>query len=251
MASIPGAQFSITGASGSTGLLGPRSGYFCYVFPRGGWAAQDSTGTVVTFDTAAIASRFAALDWIQVGTATANISRVNAVGGNSLSVQGSAVTVSEDNRVFLIGQTQPSTSGGSATYTIPATVIRRRDDDSSDRFTNSMVTSNSDGLIAFYGPHGIYDVLIQDGNRSAQGYIADLPVGMTEGVSTALASVFGATVTINAALGITGWATFGQTATFNGAAGFTGWATFGASVTMNANAGVTGTFAIGGTATIT
>ena len=175
--------------------------------------------------------------------------------------------------MFLIGKTQPSTSGGSATYTIPATVVRHRDDDSSDRFTNSMVTSNSDGLIAFYGPHGIYDVLVQDGNQGNQGYIADVAVGMTEGVSTTLASVFGATVTINAALGVTGfltadtvtvnralgvtgWATFGQTVTMNstlgvtGAATLSGWATFGSTVTMNAALGVTGIATFGATVTV-
>lgn len=248
MGSIPGVQLSLTGASGSTNLLSPKSGWFAYVFPRGAWADQDSSGTLITFGSSAQASRFAANDWIQVGISTANIRKVSAVGGNSLSVSGSAVTVSEDNRIFLIGQTQPSTNGGSATYTIPATVMRHRDDDSSDRYTNSLITSNADGLIQFYATPGIYDVLIQDGNRSAQGYIADLPVGVAEAVSTSYASVFGATVTINAAFGVTGWSTFGQTATFNAAIGVTGWATFGSTVTMNANAGVTGTLVVGGRA---
>lgn len=250
MASIPGVQLNITGASGSQGLLGPKNGWFAYVFPRGAWADQDSAGTLITFGSSAQASRFAANDWIQIGTATANIRKVSAVGGNSLSVSGAAVTVSEDNRVFLIGQTQPSTSGGSTTYTIPATVIRHRDDDSSDLYVNSMVTSNADGLIQWYATHGIYDVLIQDGNRSPQGYIADLPIGLAEGISTSLASVFGATVTINAALGVTGWATFGQTATFNAAIGVTGWATFGSTVTMNAALGVTGWATFGATVTM-
>ena len=272
MASIPGVQFSITGTTGSQAALSAKSGYFAYVFPRGAWASQDSTGTVITFDTADIASRFAADDWIQVGLATANLRKVNAVGGNSLSVQGSAVTVTEDNRIFLIGSTQPSTSGGSATYTIPATIIRHRDDDSSDRYTNSMVTSNSDGLIQLYATQGLYDVLIQDGNQGNQGYIADLAVGTVEGVSTTLWAVFGATVTINAALGVTGtltantvtvnqalgvtgWATFGSTVTMNstlgvtGAATLSGWATFGSTVTISGALGVTGTAAFGATAT--
>ena len=266
MASIPGVQFSITGATGSQAALSAKSGYFCYVFPRGAWASQDSTGTLITFDSADIASRFAADDWIQVGLATGNLRKVNAVGGNSLSVQGAAVTVTEDNRVFLIGSTQPSTSGGSATYTIPATIIRHRDDDTSDRYTNSMLTSDSDGLIRFYATQGIYDTLIQDGNQGNQGYIADLPVGTVEGVSTVLWAVFGATVTINAALGVTGtitantvtvnralgvtgWATFGQTVTMNAALGVTGWATFGASVTLSGPLGVTGTATFGATIT--
>src|SRR3990167_173576 len=248
MASVPGVQFSITGTTGSQAALSAKSGYFAYVFPRGAWASQDSTGTLITFDSADIASRFAADDWIQVGLATGNLRKVNAVGGNSLSVQGAAVTVTEDNRVFLIGSTQPSTSGGSATYTIPATIIRHRDDDTSDRYTNSMLTSDSDGLIRFYATQGIYDTLIQDGNQGNQGYIADLPVGTVEGVSTVLWAVFGATVTINAALGVTGTIT-ANTVTVNRALGVTGWATFGQTVTMNANAGVTGTFTVGSTLT--
>ena len=249
MASIPGVQLSLTGASGSQAALVPKAGWLCYVFPRGAWASADSSGSLITFDTTAIASRFAVNDWIQVGLATANLRKVSAVGGNSISVSGAAITVTEDNRVFLIGSTQPSTSGGSATYIIPATTIRHRDDDSSDRYTNSLVTTNSDGLIQFYAPHGLYDVLIQDANQTNQGYIADLPIGVAEGVSTSLASVFGATVTINAAFGVTGWATFGQTVTMNANMGVTGWATFGATVTMNANAGVSGTFMVGNTLT--
>ena len=250
MASIPGAQFSITGTTGSAGSLTPKSGWFAYVFPRGAWADQDSTGTLITFGSSAQASRFAANDWIQVGTAVANIRQVLAVGGNSLSVSGAAVTVTEDNRVFLIGQTQPTTNGGSTTYTIPATVVRHRDDDASDRYTNSLITSSADGLIQFYATLGIYDVLIQDGNRSPQGYIADLALGVAEGLSTSLVSVFGATVTVNAAFGVTGWATFGQTATFNAAIGVTGTAVFGATLTANAAIGVTGWATFGSTVTM-
>ena len=149
------------------------------------------------------------------------------------------------NRVFLIGSTQPSTSGGSATYTIPATIIRHRDDDASDRYTNSMVTSDSDGLIRFHATQGIYDTLIQDGNQGNQGYIADLPVGTVEGVSTVLWAVFGATVTMNAALGVTGTIT-ANTVTVNQALGVTGWATFGSTVTMNSTLGVTGAATLSG-----
>ena len=279
MASIPGAQLSLTGASGTQAALTPKSGWFAYVFPRGAWASQDSTGTQITFDSSDIASRFAANNWIQVGISTANIRKVSAVGGNSISVSGSAVTVSEDDRIFIIGNTQPSVTGGSATYIVPSTVVRHRDDDASDRFTNSLVTSDSNGLIQFYATHGHYDVLLQDGNQAGQGYIADLTVGIAEGISTSLASVFGATVTINAALGVTGTAVFGSTVTMNaqvivgatmtaysdvlignnlyvtGLASITGAITTGGTATFNADlavgktAAVFGNFGVTGTAT--
>src|SRR5437773_10386415 len=100
VASIPGARLNITGASGSQGLLGPKSGWKTYVFPRGAYASQDSSGSLITFDTSAIASRFAPNVWIQSGISTANIRKVSAVGGNSISVSGAVVTVTKDDRVF-------------------------------------------------------------------------------------------------------------------------------------------------------
>jgi hypothetical protein len=232
MAAIPGASLNITGASGSQNLLSPKQGWYAYVFPRGAWISRDSTGINLTVDTSDISARFAVDDWVQIGTSTANIRKVTLVGAASVRVN-SAVTASENDRLFLIGNTQPQTTGGSTTYLVPRTTILSRDDDASDRYTNSVVTTNADGLAQFYCEQGLYDVLIQDGNQSNQGYIADLAIGIAEGISTSLASVFGATVTINAAFGVTGWAVFGQT------------------VTMNANAGVTGTFAVGATLTTT
>lgn len=251
MAAIPGIRFDITGASGSQGLLTPKSGWRCYVLPRGGYVSQNSTGTLLTFDSAAIAGRFAALDWIQAGLSAANIRQVAAVAGNSLSVSGAALTVSENDRIYIIGSTEPTISGGSVTYSTPATTIRQRDDDGSTRYTNSMVTTNADGLVQFFSTPAVYDCVIQDGNRALQGSLIDVPVGVAEGLSTSQASVFGATVTFNAVIGVTGWATFGQTVTMNAALGVTGWATFGSTVTMNANAGVTGTFVVGATSTFT
>jgi hypothetical protein len=248
MATIPGIRFDITGASGSQGLLTPKSGWRCYVLPRGGFVSQDSTGTLLTFDSAAIAGRFAALNWIQAGLSAANIRQVSAVGGNSLSVSGAALTVSENDRIFLIGSTEPTISGGSVTYSTPATTVRQRDDDASDLYVNSMITTNADGLVQFFSTPAVYDCVIQDGNRALQGSLIDVSVGLAEGISTSQASTFGATVTINAALGVTGFFT-GDTVTVNRALGVTGWATFGATVTMNANAGVTGTFAVGATST--
>lgn len=209
MASIPGVRIDITGASGSQGLLGPKGSWRLYVFPRGGYAAQDSTGTQITFDSSAVASRFAANDWIQAGLSIDNIRQVSAVGGNSITVSGSALTITENDRIYLIGRTQPTTTGGSATYTTPATTIRQRDDDGSDLYTNSMVTSNSDGTVQFFTTPNHYDCLVQDGNRTNQGSIIDLAVGAVDGISTSVASTFGATATFN------GRAVFGQTVTFN------------------------------------
>ena len=250
MASIPGARFDITGASGSQGLLSPRSSWRAYVLPRGGHASQDSTGTLITFDSSAVASRFAANNWIQRALATADIRQVLAVGGNSVSISGAALTVSENDRIYLIGNTQPSVTGGSATYLIPQTIIRQRDDDAADIYTNSMVTSNSDGLIQFFGAPNYYDVIVQDGNQANQGSIIDLPLGAVDGISTSVDALFGASLTINGALGVTGWATFGSTVTMNAAMGVTGWATFGSTVTMNSTLGVTGIAAFGSTITI-
>jgi hypothetical protein len=250
------------------------SSWRAYVFPRGAWADISSSGTLITFGTSAIAARFAVNNWIQSGISTANIRKVSAVGGNSISVSGAAVIVSENDRIFIIGNTQPSVSGGSATYSIPQTTIYQRDDTAADTYTNSMVTSDANGLVQFYTSLGIYDVLIQDSNRSSQGYIADLPIGIVEGISTSLPSVFGAAVTINAPLGITGSVVIGGAAsdltvarnlTAGGALSVTGIATiggaggglsdiqgrarFGSTATFSTNVGITGTLAVVGAAT--
>ena len=268
MSLIPGVALNITGASGSQGLLSPKQSWNVYIFPRGAYVSQNSTGTLLTFDSSGIASRFAVNNWIQVGLDTANIRKVTAVGGNSISVLGSNVIAATGDRVFLIGNTQPTVVGGSATYTIPNTLVYQRDDTTSTLYTNSMITTNSDGLARFYASLGQYDALIQDGNQSNQGYVADLAVGVNEGVSTSDVSVFGATVTVNAtfgitgnftgdtvtvnkALGVTGWATFGSTVTFNAAIGVTGTGLFGSTVTFNAATGVTGWATFGSSVTIT
>ena len=79
MANIPGFSLHLTGASGSQGLLGPKSSWRTYILPQGAHAAQASTGTLITFDTAAVASRFSVNDWIQATLNTANIRQVAAV----------------------------------------------------------------------------------------------------------------------------------------------------------------------------
>ena len=187
MASIPGFRFDITGASGSQGLLSPKDSWRAYVFPRGMHASQDSTGTLITVDTADNAARVVANNWIQVGLSTDNIRQVSAVGGNSFSVSGAAITVSTNDRIFVIGNTQPTVTGGSATYTTPNTIIRQRDDSSATIFANSVITSNSNGLIqgwASQTPSGVtfFDCIIQDGNQSNQGSIIDLEHGTGIGI---------------------------------------------------------------------
>ncbi len=164
MSLIPGARFDITGASGSQGLLSPKSSWGAYIFPRGGYASEDSTGTLITVDSSDVATRFSNGAWIQVGLDTATIRQVNVVDGNSFSISGAAVTVSENDRIFLIGNTQPTVTGGSATYTVPDTIVRQRNDSAADLFTNSRIVSNSDGLIQFFSDPAIYDCMIHDGN---------------------------------------------------------------------------------------
>jgi hypothetical protein len=245
MTAIPGARLDITGASGSQGLLAPRESWKTYVFPRGGYASQDSSGQTITFDSAGVASRFAANNWLQVGLDTSKIRQVDAVGGNSLTVKTSAVAVSKNDRIFLIGNTQPTVVGGSASYITPQTLIYQRDDDGSDLYSNSMVTTDANGVVQFYAPPTIYDCLIQDGDQSAQGFVANLPVGVAEGVSTANAAVFGATATFNGQVIFND--VIGSTLTVNGPLGVTGTAVFEDAVTCLVGVSMNTTLVIGET----
>lgn len=252
MASIPGAQFNITGATGSTTFLSAKDGWFCYVFPRGAFASADSTGTQISLDSSATAGRFSNNKWIQVGLDTSKIRKITLVNlGTGRLILNSAVTVAKNDRIFHIGSTQPSVVGGSATYIAPASTIWQRDDDASDLYANSKVTSNANGLVQFFANPALYDCILQDGNQANQGYIADLPVGAVEGVSTSTVSLFGATATFNAAFGVTGWATFGASVTMNAALGVTGAAAFGSTVTLNSTLGVTGSAVFGSTVSLT
>ena len=246
MSSLPGGSIPVVGASGSQGLLAPMGSWKVYVFPQGGHASQSSTGTLITFDSAAVASRFAASQWLQSGLNTSNIRQVSAVGGNSVAISGSALTIAENDRIYLIGNTQPTVTGGSATYTTPATTIRQRDDDGADLYTNSMITTDSNGLAQFWAEQNTFDCMIQDGNGSNVGSVIDFQVGNSQ----AAQSIFGATVTINAGMGVTGHATFGNTVTIHGALGVTGWAFFGSTVTMHAQLGVSSHATFGDTVTI-
>jgi hypothetical protein len=217
MSAIPGVRFDITGASGSQGLLSPKDSWRTYVFPRGGYASQSSTGAQVTFDSASVASRFAVNNWVQGGLLTGNIRQVMGVGGNSITLN-SALTVATNDRIFLIGNTQPTVNGGSATYTTPDTLIRQRDDDGATLYTNSMVTSDTNGGVQWFAGAGVYDCMVQDGNGANQGAIYDLPVG----ISADYPVTFGVTVTmhgglsVDGSLGVTGSLVIGGSASFHG-----------------------------------
>ena len=175
MASIPSLRFDITGASGSQGLLSPKEGWRAYILPRGAHASQDSTGERITFDSADAASRFCKNNWVQVGLSVSNIRKITAIGGDSISVSG-AVTVAENERVFLIGNTQPIVLDNVATYETPNTIIHKRDDDGSDIYENSVVTSNVTGLIEFFANPDLYDCILQDGKQVNQGGLVNLLV---------------------------------------------------------------------------
>jgi len=254
MSTLPGFSLHLTGASGSMGLLAPLDSSRVFILPRGAFASASSTGNLITLDSAGAASRFTVGDWIQIGLSTSKIRQVGAVGGNSINLSGAAVTVSVNDRIFLFGSTEPTVVGGSATYT-PNTIIRQRDDSAATVYTNSMVTTNANGLAQGFAITGVYDAIIQDGNRTNQGSIVDLWVALPEGISVSDDAFFGASVSVSGAIGVSGWATFGSSVTVGGNIGITGTAVFnstvliGSTLTANANAGITGTLAVGGAAT--
>lgn len=188
MASINGYKSYIAGATGSQGVLGPEASWKIYVLPRGAHASQASTGAIITFDSADAAARFPANYWVQIGTNTANIRQVSAVAGNSINV-GTAVTVAQNDRVFLIGSTQPTVTGGSASYQ-PHTTIWARDDDQGSPISNSMLTSDNNGGFEFFARNNFYDALIQDSNRSAQMSLVDIVVGVTATVQLPVPFVY-------------------------------------------------------------
>ena len=182
MASIPGFRFDISGASGSQGLLAPKSGWKAYFLPRGAYASQDSTGALITFDSASVASRFAVNDWIMAGLNISTIRQVGAVGGNSLSISGANLTIAENDRIFVFGTTEPTIAGGVATYT-PNTYVRKRDDDAADLYANSMITADSNGMVQGFANPVYFDVIIQDSNGNNQGSIVDLEVSTVASTS--------------------------------------------------------------------
>jgi len=253
--SLSGARFDITGASGSQGLLGPKESWKAYILPRGGYASQDSSSTKITFDSAGVAGRFAANDWIQAGLDVSNIRQVSASAGNSITVSGSALSVSENDRIFVFGQTQPSVSGSSATYTDPNTTIYVRDDETGDTYTNSMVTSSANGTIQFFAGVNYYDCIIQDANQTNQASVVDMEIGLVGGISSTGDAIF-TNVTVNGILGVTGQVNLdgqvvvGQTISIVGTSGnyyHLGTAKFGQTLTVDGAFGVTDVSVFGST----
>ena len=215
---------NVTGTTGATNVLEPKSGYRMYVLPRGAHAAAASVGTNITFDSSASASRFAATNWVQIGLSTDNIRQVSAVGGNSISVN-TAVTVAQNDRVFRIGSTQPAVSGGSATYQ-PATTIYQRDDNAASAVANSRISTNADGFYQFFADPAVFDAIVQDSNQANVLGIADIAVDATSG-----GFLVAGNLTVNGALGVTGTATFGSTVTINAGLTVSNTGYFGATVT--------------------
>jgi hypothetical protein len=87
-----------------------------------------------------------------------------------------AVTVALNDRVLVIGNTQPTVTGGSASYQ-PHTTIYPRDDSAATPTAKSVVTTSTDGLYAIYAADGLYDLLFQDNNRANVGIIPDAQIG--------------------------------------------------------------------------
>lgn len=176
MSAINGFAGSVTGQSGSTNALEGKSGWYIYVLPRGAYASAASTGTLITFDGTDESSRYTANHWIQVGTDTGKIRQVTGAAGGSIGVN-TAVTVSQNDRILVIGATQPTVTGGSASYQ-PNTTIYPRDDDAATPVTDSRLTTDSQGNYQFFAADALYDLLGQDSNRSNQGILVDVPVGL-------------------------------------------------------------------------
>lgn len=187
MASLNGFVGYVTGTSGSVGLIEPKGSWKVYIFPRGAHADAASSGTTVNFDSADAASRFTANDWVQVGTDNGKIRQVTGVGGDSITVN-TAVSVSQNDRVFRIGTTQPTTTNSITTYQ-PHTTIYLRDDDGATPVSNSQLTSDSNGLFQFWAADSLYDGMVQDANGTNQFSLIDIAVGAQ--VATSFTPIIG------------------------------------------------------------
>ena len=180
MASINGFASSVTGTTGSYNALEPKSGWRLFVCPRGIHVSSAGSASPIVADTAEAASRIAANQWFQIGTDVSSIRQCSAVEGNSFAYSGSALTVTAGNRVVVIGNTQPTVSGLSATYQ-PHTTIYSRDDDAATPVTNSMVTSDASGGYQFWALDNQYDVVVQDNNQACQDVMEDVIIGRPAG----------------------------------------------------------------------
>lgn len=210
LASITGFGSNVSGATGTTNVLEAKSNYRVYILPRGADAASSTSSTKIEFDSVGGSSRFVANQWVQVGLSGANVRQVTAAGGASILVN-TAITVTAGDHVFAIGMTQPSISGSSATYQ-PLTTIFTRSDDAGTPATDSLLTTDANGLFRFFAGANLYDAIIQDSNVTNVGYLLDVPVG----ISTDNTGTFGQTLSVFAGLTVSGRATIGQTTVITG-----------------------------------
>lgn len=176
MASLNSYISHVTGTTGSANTIEPKAGWKAYLLPRGAHASAASVASPITFDSSAAAARFSASDWFQVGTDTSTIRQVAAVGGNSISYTGGAVTVTQNNRILRIGTSQPQITGSNAEYQ-PHTTTYPRDDDGGTPNGSSSVT-DANGQYQFFAADALYDILIQDSNGANRGIVVDAGIGI-------------------------------------------------------------------------
>src|SRR3990167_9223243 len=180
MGSINGFASSITGTTGSTNALEPKVGWRIYICPRCIHASANGSASPIVADSTAAAARIAVNDWFQVGTDVAKIRQCSAVAGTSFAYSGTAISVTAGDRIVVIGTTQPSVTGSSATYT-PNTLVYSRDDDASTAVTNSMVTSDANGGYQFWASDNQYDLIVQDNTQACRDIVEDVIIGRAAG----------------------------------------------------------------------
>ena len=176
MAELNGFASSIAGSTGNYNALEAKSGYRLFVCPQGIHVSTSGSASPIAADSTAAAARIAANQWFQVGTDVSKVRQCSAVGGNSFAYSGSALSVTAGDRIVVIGNTQPTVSGLSATYQ-PHTTIYSRDDDASTPVTNSMLTSDSNGGWQFWAADNRYDVVVQDNNQACLDIMEDVEIG--------------------------------------------------------------------------
>lgn len=200
MAQLLGYGSNITGTTGATNVLEPKSSYRVYVLPQGAHASASSTGTIITLGSTQAAARLTNGHYVQVGTDPANVRRVSAVipdiQGNTVTVTA-AVTVAAGDRVYLIGVTQPTVSGSSVTYQPNTTIYTVDESENATPTANSLVTTDSNGAFQFWpSTSGFYDALIQDSRVTNVGSLVDIEIGV---VGTPLLPIQGRTDDIGSA----------------------------------------------------
>ena len=182
MGQLLGYGANISGTSGSYGFLEPKGSYRVYILPQGSHATASSTGAIITFGSTQAAARLTNGHWVQVGTDPANVRRVSAVvpnvQGNTVTVTA-AVTVAANDRVYLIGATQPTVSGSSVTYQPNTTIYVVDESEGATPVANSLLTTDSNGAFQFWpSASGLYDAIIQDSRVTNVGSLVDIEIGM-------------------------------------------------------------------------